>query len=196
VLERAPVQQLHARARIMNEPTTPKVLVVYFSRTGSTRKLAEAIASATDGDIEELRESRSRRGILGWLRSGYEGAYGLASHPLPLLHDLQNYQLVFVGTPTWNHALSSPVRGFLELNARALPEVALFATCTGRDGDEVMAQMTELLDRPPLSQLRMCEADVTRGPAVEVGEFVEHALVAWEKRHRNAGQTPAAQASG
>jgi len=51
----------------------PKVLIVFFSRMGTTRLLAEAIARATHGDLEELKELRSRRGVFGWLRSGYEG---------------------------------------------------------------------------------------------------------------------------
>ncbi|HYJ11929.1 MAG TPA: hypothetical protein VEX18_23050, partial [Polyangiaceae bacterium] len=79
----------------MNQPASPKVLVVYFSRTGSTRKVAEGIAHAADADLEELRESRSRRGLLGWLRSGYEGTYRLSSRPLPPLREPSNYQIVF-----------------------------------------------------------------------------------------------------
>jgi hypothetical protein len=64
---------------------------VFFSRTGTTRLLAEAIARATHRDLEELRERRSRRGVIGWLRSGYEGTYHKAAEPLPLRHDLSAY---------------------------------------------------------------------------------------------------------
>src|ERR1041384_1336055 len=98
----------------MNAPKRPHALVVFFSRTGTTRALAEAIARATGGDLEELRESRSRQGIWGWLRSGYEGTYRRSTEPLPLAQNPQDYDLVFVGSPTWNKSLASPVRGFLE----------------------------------------------------------------------------------
>jgi hypothetical protein len=164
----------------MEPAVSPKMLIVYFSRTGITRKLAQSIAHATGADLEELRESRSRRGILGWLRSGYEGTYRRASEPLPLTHDPRQYDLVFVGSPTWNQALSSPVRGFLQRHGRSLSNAALFATCTEQGGANVLREMADLLERPPLATLVIREAEVKRSPAVEVGELVESALVAWE----------------
>jgi flavodoxin len=158
----------------------PKVLVVFFSRTGTTRCLAEHIARATQGELEELQERRSRRGIIGWLRSGYEGTYRLAAEILPLRHSLRDYDLVYVGSPTWNQSLASPVRRFLADNAGALPNVALFATCAGKGATEVIAQMTQMLTRPPLATLAMLQNDVKHGAAVQVGETVETALKAWE----------------
>jgi flavodoxin len=161
----------------------PKVLIVFFSRTGTTRLLAEAIARATHGELEELRERRSRRGVIGWLRSGYEGTYRKAAEPLALRHDLGAYDLVFVGSPTWNQALSSPVRGFLRRNGAKLGNVALFATCGGRGSERVLAEMAELLPQPPLATLGMLENDVRHGAAVWVGELVEAALEAWSRKH-------------
>ena len=164
----------------MSNTDCPKVLVVFFSRTGTTRCLAEHIARATQGELEELRERRSRRGIIGWLRSGYEGTYRLAAEILPLHHSLRDYDLVYVGSPTWNQSLASPVRRFLADNAGALPNVALFATCAGKGATEVIAQMTQMLTRPPLATLAMLQNDVKHGAAVQVGETVETALKAWE----------------
>jgi len=159
----------------------PKLLVAFFSRTGTTRRLAEHIARATGADLEELREAKSRRGIWGWLRSGYEGTYRRSAEVLPLGHNLRDYDLVFVGSPTWNRALASPVRGFLEQYASELSNVALFATCQGRGASDVLEQMSELLKKPPLATLAMIEMDVKHGPAVQVGELSEAALRAWEK---------------
>lgn len=166
----------------MNEPTQPKVLVIFFSRTGTTRRLAEHIARATSGDLEELREERSRAGLLGWLRSGYEGTYRRSANVLPIQRYLRDYDLIFVGSPTWNRGLASPVRGFLEEHAGELAGVALFATCKGEGATEVNAQMAAILTRPPLATLAMLEGVVKKGPAVEVGEFTEQAISSWENR--------------
>jgi len=158
----------------------PKVLVVFFSRSGTTRRLAEHIARATHADVEEIREPRSRRGILGWLRSGYEGTYRRSAKILPLRRNPQDYDLVYVGSPTWNGSLASPVRGFLEHHADVLGSVALFATCAGRGATDVIAQMTEVLKHAPLATLAMLERDVSHSPSVQVGELVEATLEAWE----------------
>ena len=133
----------------MDKLTRPRSLVVFFSRSGTTRCLAEHIARATGADLEELRESRSSSGLGGWLRSGYEGTYRRSAETLPLQRYLRDYDLVFVGSPTWNRALASPVRGFLERHASELANVALFATCQGEGATEVNAQMATVLARPP-----------------------------------------------
>jgi hypothetical protein len=159
----------------------PKVLIVFYSRTGTTRLLAEAIARATQGDVEELRERHSRRGLIGWLRSGYDGTYKRSAATLPLRHRPQDYDLVFVGSPTWNQALCSPVRGFLRAHARELPAVALFATCAGRGAELVTDEMAELLAHPPLARLALLETVVRHSPSERVGDFTEHALTAWER---------------
>lgn len=159
----------------------PKILVVFFSRTGTTRRLAESIARATNADLEELREARPRLGVWGWLRSGYEGTYQRAAETLPLAHDLEEYDLVFVGSPTWSRSLSSPVRGFLERHRAELTHVALFATCAGRGADKVVQQMAALLTRPPLATLAMLASDVEHSPAVWAAELGESAICAWER---------------
>lgn len=180
----------------MEPASQPKILVVYFSRTGRTREVAEAIARATGAELEELREARSRQGIWGWLRSGYEGTYRRAAQPLPLAREPQRYDVVFVGSPTWNRALSSPVRGFLQRHGASLPNVALFATCAERGADAVLNEMASLLPNAPLARLAMLEADVRRGPAVEVGELVESALVGWERRGSAAAPSSYPQRRG
>lgn len=173
-----------------------RILVVFFSRTGTTRKVAEAIARASGGDLAELCEARSRRGVWGWLRSGYEATYRVPSQPLPLTSDPSCYDIVFVGSPTWNRALSSPVRGFLQEHASRLPHVALFATCDGRGAEDVVAQMAELLRRPPLATLAMLAHDVKHGPAVWVGELVEATLSAWSTQVEQPTAPPVSTMAG
>ncbi len=178
----------------METVASPKILVLYFSRTGTTRKLAESIAHAARADIEGLREDRSRRGIWGWLRSAYEGTYKRASEPLPLSVDPRHYDLVFVGSPNWSGAMCSPVRGFLQRHGNSLPNVALFATCAERGADTVLQEMATLLASPPKAQLAIREYEVKRSAAVQVGELVEQALSAWEKQESaRPPRAPAAQ---
>jgi flavodoxin len=42
-------------------------LIIYFSRTGRTQKVARAIQKATGFDLEEIKEKTERVGPLGWL---------------------------------------------------------------------------------------------------------------------------------
>ncbi len=173
----------------MTQPASLRALVVYFSRGGATRAVAEAIVRATGADCEELREARSRRGLLGWLRSGYEATYRRAAVTLPLEHDLRAYELVFVGSPTWNGALSSPVRGFLLAHRHELPSLVLFATHGGGGAERVLSEMAELAGKPAVAQLALLDADARRGPAVEVGELIESVYSAREQAPPSASKS-------
>jgi len=46
------------------------ILVVFYSRSGNTKKVATDIASALGADLEEIVEKKNRQGNLGWLSGG------------------------------------------------------------------------------------------------------------------------------
>ena len=69
----------------MNSP-----LVVYYSRTGNTRKLAKIIAEKLKADIEEIEDSTSRSGPLGWLRAGRDAGLKSLTKLKPLKKDPSN----------------------------------------------------------------------------------------------------------
>jgi flavodoxin len=47
------------------EMARPRILVVYYSRSGTTRKIAEALSEALACDLEEIVEDKSRAGSFG-----------------------------------------------------------------------------------------------------------------------------------
>ena len=47
-----------------------QALVVYYSRTGHTKKIGDEIAKAIPGDVEEIVDTANRAGPVGWLMSG------------------------------------------------------------------------------------------------------------------------------
>jgi hypothetical protein len=51
-----------------------KTLIVYFTRTGRTKKIVDTLQTGLAADVEEITEEGSRRGLLGWLKSGRQGA--------------------------------------------------------------------------------------------------------------------------
>lgn len=46
------------------------ILVVYYSRTGATRKVAEYITKQLGADMEEIIDMKKRSGIWGFLIGG------------------------------------------------------------------------------------------------------------------------------
>jgi len=109
-----------------------KTLVVYFSRSGITRKVAGRIAELLGCDLQEIVPARSYSGLFGWFRAGIE----IAKKRFPEIHTLDHppgdYDLVIVGTPVWANTMASPVRSFFSKYHDELKTVSLFATKGGK----------------------------------------------------------------
>jgi flavodoxin len=141
----------------------PKVLLVYYSRTGTTRLVAEAISASLACDVEEIVDTRNRLGILGYLRAGFDAAFRRLTTLKPTRYDPANYDLVIVGTPIWNASLSAPVRTYLTEHKGQLKTVAFFCTYGGSGSRRVFRQMAATCGSKPLDLLDIREGEVKRG---------------------------------
>ena len=142
-----------------------KILVVYFSRTGTTENVATAIAHELGCDIERIAEDRSRAGIIGWLRSGYEATRGKVG-PIhaPRLNPA-DYDLVVIGTPIWNQSPSTPIVSYVRTHRKSLAAVAFFCTCDGRGEEAVFAKLAHETGIDPLAVLGLKRGQVEKGIA-------------------------------
>jgi len=124
-------------------------LIIYFSRTGRTRKAAEAIQEITGFDLEEIKEKAGRVGALGWLRSGMESTRRMLPQINPLTHDPSQYDIVIIGTPIWASNMSSPIRAFITEYRDKINQIALFCTGDGVEPEKVFTPISELLGKEP-----------------------------------------------
>jgi len=150
-----------------------KTLVLYYSRTGNTRTVAEAIARQLGADIEEIHDTSRRLGLRGYLRSGFDAALGRCTGLEPTRRDPADYDVVVVGTPVWNASVSAPVRTFLAANGRRMKTFAFFATQGGRGAPRAFRQMSDLVGRRPVTTLVLTERTVRHHEIFSsVGSFV------------------------
>jgi flavodoxin len=127
------------------ESEMKNVLVVYYSRSGHARRVAEVMAKLLKADIEEIQEARNRGGGIGFLRSVIESLLSRKVRINPARHAPGLYETVVIGTPVWAAHVSSPVRSYLLQHASELKQVGLFCTMGGSGGEEVLAEMAALL---------------------------------------------------
>ena len=140
-----------------------KVLVIYYSRTGYTERVAERIAERLGADIEGIREARSRMGFFAYIRSAREALKGKPAEIKPLLHDFKDYQLVVFGTPVWTGHVSSPVRACLDRHRESLRRVGFFCTQGGSGGEKVLAEMASICGRQPETTLIVNNSEIRQG---------------------------------
>jgi len=132
----------------------PAILVAYYSRTGSNRKVAQALAKGLGADLEEIREDRSRSGVLGFLASGFAGFMKRGAKILPPSKEPSKYGLVIVGTPVWAGSVSSPMRQYLLENKEKLKSIAAFCAC-GDPGNagKVFADIEKITGLKPVATM-------------------------------------------
>ena len=138
-----------------------KHLVVYYSRTGTTKKVAQIICSQLQADCEELIDTKKRTGILGFLRAGREvGAKALTTLQEPQ-YNPQDYNVVILGTPVWRNSISTPIRTYISQYKEQFKYVAFFSTQKSEKRD-VLKELRDLCDQIPLASLSIRENDVNQ----------------------------------
>ena len=118
-----------------------KVLVAYFSYSGTTRNVATALSEETGGNLFEITPqdgysnvyTQSNREIRGNQRPALAGT----------VENMDEYDIVFVGYPVWWHATLAPVNTFLE--SYDLTGKLIIPFCTSGESD-IAETMPTFLD--------------------------------------------------
>ena len=129
-----------------------KTLIVYFTRTGNTKKIVDKLQTELTADVEKISEEGSRHGPLGWLKSGRQGASKADVEITPLKADPSSYELVVMAGPVWSGNASAPMRAFIKKYRDSLPETAVFLTHDSPDVTQAFADIDELLKKEPLAR--------------------------------------------
>ncbi len=154
-----------------------KTLIVYYSMKGTTKRVAAALADRLGCDIEGIASMKNRKGLWGFVISGFEAALKRpgAIHPTKL--DPADYDLVLVGTPVWGNGMSSLTRSYLMQNRAKLGPVAFFATCSSSGIDSAFRSMGETCGKTPVGVLGLTSADFKEGSdAQKIDAFVRQVL--------------------
>jgi flavodoxin len=110
-----------------------KSLIVYYTRTGNARFVAETIAAEVGADIEEVIDQKKRRGILGYLSGGKDAKQGKETEIAPTQKSPAEYDLMIVGTPVWAGRPTPAITTYLKKNSLSGKKVAVFFTQGGKN---------------------------------------------------------------
>ena len=91
-----------------------KTLIVYYSyRHGNTKKIAEALAKATEGDIERIETGKKYGPYEETVEVGQTEVQKGYCPPLrPMGKDIAGYDVSAVGSPTWWYTMAPAVATF------------------------------------------------------------------------------------
>jgi len=152
-----------------------KTLVVYYSDSGNTRKVAEYIAKASGADVEAVRTTVFGHGFWSYLKKGW---YSLRQRVIPInpsFHDPSKFEVVIVGAPIWAGHVANPIRSYLATHAGNLPKVAFFVTMGGSGADNALREMRQISGLHPLAELEISERDRKKNQDIsKMDDFISH----------------------
>ncbi len=114
-----------------------KVLVAYFSASGTTKKVASLLARAAGADLFEIQPKIPYTSAdLDWTNKKSRSSLEMndpSSRPgiKSRVENLSNYDAVFLGFPVWWYTAPTIIKTFLEAHDFSGKEIVLFATSGG-----------------------------------------------------------------
>ncbi len=152
-----------------------KILVVFYSRSGKTKKVAGKISELLKCEIEEIIDLKNRKGIPGFLSAGSDANLRRLTTIKEIKNNPSLYDLVIIGTPIWSSNISTPIRTYLSLHKEDFKNVAFFCTQLGSDANKVFDGMKNLSQKTPLALLVLTSREVARDQYIQkVKEFINN----------------------
>jgi len=142
-----------------------KVLVAYFSRSGTAEQLALQLAARLGADVDVVTPSPGYAGVGGYLR----GIWHSLRRRAPAISCGRNpagYALVVIASPVWAGRLSAPMRTYLMRFAGRIGALAaMWVSGSGLPYKAVGEEIRQIAGRAPLATASFAERDVRAGKA-------------------------------
>jgi len=151
-----------------------KTLVVYYSRTNTTKKVAEKIAELTKCDIEQLIDTKDREGAKGYLFAGKDALTKQLTVLEPISKDASQYDLIILATPVWAYTMCSAIRTYIEQHKDKFKSVAYLCTMGGSGDKGTFDAMTDICYKNPRATLALKTKEVVKDEYQEkLNEFLK-----------------------
>lgn len=145
-----------------------KALVIYYSRTGTTRKIANELADKLKADKEEIIDKKNRKGPIGYVIAGKDAMRKKLTKINELKKNPENYDLLVIGTPVWAFTMAPAIRTFLTKIKDYNKKIALFYTAGSSGMEKTLMHMKELLPSSKLiATLALTTSEVKNNNYIE-----------------------------
>jgi flavodoxin len=131
----------------INQKTSTKALVVVYSYTGNTRAVADEIIERFKTDIITIKASKYD-GFAGSFKANNDAWNEIKNIDIkPESVDMDQYHLIFLGSPIWWYRPAVPLWTFVEKNNFKDKAVVLFNTFNSKFKSEYIEEFITLVKR-------------------------------------------------
>ncbi|HNV93849.1 MAG: flavodoxin [Candidatus Methanofastidiosum methylothiophilum] len=150
-----------------------KTLVVYYSRSGNTKKIAEEISKNLKCENEEIIDSKNRKGALGWIIAAIDAHSKKLTTIKGTTKDPAKYDLVVIGTPIWAALMAPAVRVYINENKGKFKNVAFFCTYGGSGDAKAFGEMEDYIGITPISKLTITTKELKANYETKLKNFTK-----------------------
>ncbi len=148
-----------------------KILLIYYSRTNVTKKIAKMIQNEINCDIEEITDNNKYSGKLGFLKGGMNASMGRTSKINHISKNPSDYDLIIVGTPVWASNMSTPVYTYLMKYNKDLKNIASFCTCMNNGYEKTLKKISKVTGKEQISTMFLTSEDI-KNPEEKIKTFI------------------------
>lgn len=153
-----------------------KILIVCYSRSGITKEVAETLQKKLDCDIEEITDNDHYKGIIGWLKGGFNAASNRYSEIDEVKYSPIKYDLTIIGSPVWASRLATPVSTYINKYRNEFTKVAGFLTCNSGGYEEAFKDMEIKTKKTLKTKMVLTKSDFEQDYNKKIDKFVESIL--------------------
>ena len=140
------------------------ILVVCYSYTGTTLRLAQLLASRRGWPLAEIRDADSRSGNLRCVVDSLLRRQPHITYDGP---DPADFRTVVLMAPIWMYRLASPMRTFLHVHKRDMKRVAVVCTEGAAGASNAFEEVARVLGKAPVATATFLQREIEDGSCTE-----------------------------
>lgn len=155
-----------------NNVLSKKTLIVYYSQSNHTEKIANMIKKQLNCDIEKIKSEEYEN--INSIKLNNLVNEQMQKDYLPKINkiDISNYDVIFIGSPVWKNDISLPVKSFLvnnNFNGKTIIPFYTFGGFVNKSKLDNQIKIFSRTDNVQMSFLTICHKLA----------FMEYRLVKW-----------------
>jgi hypothetical protein len=153
-----------------------RILIVYYSLSGNTERVAKDLAAHLDADLQRVYERTNRRGFWGHMRAAFDSLRERRAVLLHAARQAADYELTIVGTPIWAGRVTPAARTYLESIRGRARKIAFFTTSGNTSVQKVVPMMQRLVGLESIASIGFSESELRDAACYEnkLTAFLEH----------------------
>jgi flavodoxin len=139
-----------------------EVLVAYYSRTGTTERLARALADRLGAEFDRIETPTSYAGPIGFAKGIWHSLRGV-SPPIRRGLDPRRFRVVVVCSPVWAGRLAGPPRTYIRQAGKIQRLCGAAVSGAGGRQERFFREMERLGGQDGIPRLSLAQRQVAGG---------------------------------